>query len=125
MVAKRPDLSYPAITVKELMAAVEKPIKVFDVLQESNVDGEIHINVTPCASLKIAQAVMNKEVETLLSEKTSKYYGLDLDEIEKAQKDDNADCDYYLDRNDTSFYLEITCDDYYEHIDIIEKEMVK
>lgn len=97
--------------------------KVYIVLQESNVDGEHLINATPCADLHSAKAVMNEEIRTLLS--SGKYEGLDLDEIERDQNDEDADCDYYLERDETSFYLAITCDDYYEHIVVEEKEIVK
>jgi hypothetical protein len=97
--------------------------KVYIVLQESNVDGEHLINATPCADFHSAKAVMDEEVRTLLS--SGKYEGLDLDEIERDQNDEDADCDYYLERDETSFYLAITCDDYYEYITIEEKEIVK
>ena len=86
--------------------------KVYIVLQESNVDGERLINVTPCADLHSAKAVMDEEIRTLLTE-SHKYQGLDLDEIERDQNDEDADCDYYLERDETSFFLEITCDDYF------------
>jgi hypothetical protein len=97
--------------------------KVWIFLQESNVDGEHLINVTPCADMETAKAEMQKEINTLLSK--GKYEGLDLDEIERGQNDEDADCDYSLDRNDTSFYISCNYDDYYEHLDIIEKEIVK
>jgi hypothetical protein len=66
---------------------------------------------------------MDEEIDTLLS--GGKYEGLDLDEIERDQDDDDADCDYTLERDDKSFYLSCEYDDYYEHIDIMEKEIVK
>ena len=99
--------------------------KVYNVIQTSNCDGEILVNVTPCADLKSAQAIVDDEIRTLLSEKTSKYYGIDLDEIEKDQNDDEADCDFYLERTDTTFVLGCLYDDYYERIEIEEKEIVK
>ena len=92
-------------------------------LQESNVDGEILINVTPCADLESAKAEMAKEIDTLLSE-GGKYGGLDLDEIERDQYEDAA-CDYTLERDETSFYLSCDYDDYYEKLDIFEKKIVK
>ena len=55
--------------------------KVYNVVQTSICDGEILVNVTPCADLHSAQAIMNEEIRTLLSE--GKYDGLDLDEIER------------------------------------------
>ena len=97
--------------------------KVYNVIQTSNCDGEILVNVTPCADLKSAQAVMKDEVDTLLS--SGKYDGLDLDEIERDQNDDDADCDYTLERSDTLFYIDCLYDDYSERIEIEEKEIVK
>ena len=81
------------------------------------------MNVTPCADLKSAQSVMKEEVDTLLS--SGKYEGLDLDEIERDQNDDDADCDYALKRTDTLFYIDCLYDDYSERIEIEEKEIVK
>jgi hypothetical protein len=98
-------------------------MKVYNVIQASNCDGEILVNVTPCADLKSAQSVMKEEVDTLLS--SGKYEGLDLDEIERDQNDDDADCDFYLERSDTSFYIDCLYDDYSERIEIEEKEVVK
>ena len=91
-------------------------MKVYNVIQTSNCDGEILVNVTPCADLHSAQAIMDDEIRTLLSE--GKYSGLDVD-------DDDADCRYTLERSDTSFYIDCLYDDYYERIEIEEKEIVK
>jgi hypothetical protein len=66
---------------------------------------------------------MKEEVDTLLS--SGKYEGLDLDEIERDQNDDDADCDYALERTDTLFVLDCLYDDYSERIEIEEKEIVK
>jgi len=100
-------------------------MKVYNVIQTSNCDGEFLVNVTPCADLHSAQAIMDDEIRTLLSEETSTYYGLDLDEIERDQEDDDADCDYTLERSDTLFYIDCLYDDYSERIEIEEKEIVK
>ena len=77
----------------------------------------------PCADLHSAQTIMDDEIRTLLSE--GKYSGLDLDEIERDQNYDDADCDYTLERSDTSFYINCVYDDYSERIEIEEKEIVK
>ena len=98
-------------------------MKVYNVIQTSNCDGEILVNVTPCADLHSAQAIMDDEIRTLLSE--GKYEGLDLDEIERDQNDDDADCDFYLERTDTTFVLGCVYDEYSERIEIEEKEIVK
>lgn len=97
--------------------------KVYNVVQTSICDGEILVNVTPCADLHSAQAIMNEEIRTLLSE--GKYDGLDLDEIKRDQNDDEADCDYILERTEDTFYLGMRYDDYSERIEIEEKEIVK
>lgn len=97
--------------------------KVWILVQESNVDGEILVNVIPCADLETAKAEMQTEIDTLLSD--GKYKGLDLDEIERDQNDENANCDFYLERTETSLILGCVYDDYYEHLDIVEKEIVK
>ena len=91
-------------------------MKVYNVIQTSNCDGEILVNVTPCADLHSAQTIMDDEIRTLLSE--GKYSGFDFD-------DDDADCGYTLERSDTSFYIDCLYDDYYERIEIEEKEIVK
>ena len=98
-------------------------MKVYNVIQTSNCDGEILVNVTPCADLHSAQAIMDEEIHTLLSE--GKYKGLDLDEIERDQNDEDADCDYTLERSETSFFIDCLYDDYSERIEIEEKEIVK
>ena len=97
-------------------------MKVFLVIQESNCDGEHLFNVTPCATIETAKKVMNDEIQELLS--NGKYSGLNLDEIERDQNDFEVDCDYFVERNDTSFFLGMVYDDYYEKIDIIEKEVI-
>ena len=98
-------------------------MNVFVVTQLSNVDGEILANATPCKDLKSAQAVMDEEIRTLLSD--GKYEGLDLDEIERDQNDENADSDFFVERSDTSFYIGCVYDDYYEKIDIEEKPLME
>ena len=106
------------------MNEVEKPVKVFNVIQTSNVDGQILVNVTPCESFEIAKAVMDEEVNTLLTEESSKYYGIDLDEMEKRTKDeDDWEHDFTIDRDENHIYITCNVDDFYEYIDIEEKEL--
>ena len=95
--------------------------KIWIFTQESNCDGEHLVNVTPCADFETAKEEMDKEIKTLLS--SGKYSGLDLDEIERDQNDDDADCDYSLERTDTLFYIDCLYDDYSERIEIEEKEI--
>ena len=40
-------------------------MKVYNVIQTSNCDGEILVNVTPCADLHSAQTIMDDEIRTL------------------------------------------------------------
>ena len=92
---------------------------IFLVIQESNVDGQILINITPCKDLKTARFIKDKEINTLLNE-SPKYKGLDLDKVER----NGDDGDFSLERDDDSFFLNCLYDDYYEKIDIIEKQIV-
>lgn len=96
--------------------------KIYIVIHESNVDGETHINVVPCSTHDIAETEVEKIIDDILSE--GKFAGLDLGEIELAQFVEEADCDYILESDDSNhFFLATAYDDYYEKIDIIEKEI--
>ena len=89
--------------------------KVWIVLQESNVDGEILINVVPCESLEVAKKVLSDEKELILND--SYHFG----------KINNTDVDiaeFEIEESDTSFYINDPCDDYYEDIKILEKEVI-
>ena len=66
------------------------------------------INVVPCISEETAKRVMLEEIRTLLNE--SHFIGYV----------DRTD-DFILEQTDTSYYIEDTCDDYYEDIRIEEK----
>lgn len=85
--------------------------KIYLVIQESNVDGELFFNAVPCASLEIARKVMQKEKEEILKE--YRYKGFE-------------ECpeDYQFEEDEDSVYINILDDDYYEDIHIEEKEMV-
>jgi hypothetical protein len=101
-------------------------MKVYNVIQTSNCDGEIIVNVTPCANFKTAKKIMDDEVRTLLSEETSKYYELDLDDMEKrTQDEDDWEHEFNVDRAEDHIYITCNVDNYYEWIDIEEKEIVK
>ena len=84
--------------------------KIWLVTQESNVDGQILFNVVPCASKKKAQAVMKEEINTLLSEGHFK----DVFSWEDG---------FTFEETKTSWYISDEFDDYYEHINIEEKEI--
>jgi hypothetical protein len=101
-------------------------MKVYNVIQTSNCDGEILVNVTPCADFETAKKVMDDEIRTLLSEETSKYYKLDLDDMEKRTQDaDDWECEFNVDRAENHTYITCNVDNYYEWIDIEEKEILK
>ena len=72
-------------------------MKVYLMQQESKVDGDMLFNVVPCSNEETAKREMQKEIRFLLNE--SHFIA-------------------YIDRPDD------TCDDYYEHIWIEEKEVL-
>lgn len=84
--------------------------KIWLVTQESNVDGEIMFNVVPCVSEETAKKVMQDEIRMLLNESHF---------ISFIDRPD----DFILEQTETSYYIEDTCDDYYEDIRIEEKEI--
>ena len=88
--------------------------KIWIVLQESNVDGELIIDATPCESLKLAKEVLKEEKEYILNESFhfSRMSDSDMEEME-------------IEESDTSYYINDPCDDYYEDIKIIEKTIIK
>ena len=84
--------------------------KIWLVKQESNVDGQIMFNVVPCISEETAKKVMQDEIRTLLNES---HFIAFIDRPD----------DFILEQTETSYYIEDTCDDYYEDINIEEKEI--
>lgn len=84
--------------------------KIWIVTQESLVDGQIMFNVVPCASEETAKQVMQDEIETLLNE--SHFIALV----------DRPD-DFIVEQTEHSYYIFDSCDDYYEDINIVEKEI--
>ena len=84
--------------------------KIWLVTQESNVDGQIMFNVVPCISEETAKKVMQDEIRTLLNES---HFIAFIDRPD----------DFVLEQTETSYYIEDTCDDYYEDINIEEKEI--
>lgn len=89
--------------------------RVWIVQQESNVDGEIIINSVPCASLEAARKVLQDEKETILNE-SPHYMGRTKKELEE---------DFEIEETKNGWYINDPCDDYYEDIKIIEKEVVQ
>lgn len=84
--------------------------KIWLVTQESKVDGQIMFNVVPCVSEETAKKIMQDEITTLLNESHF---------IAFVDRPD----DFILELTETSYYIEDTCDDYYEDINIEEKEI--
>ena len=84
--------------------------KSYLVVQESNVDGEILVNVVPCASLEIAKRVLRDEKNTILKE-SHHFSNLSEDDMEYID----------MEETDTSFYINDNTDDYYEDIKIVER----
>ena len=89
--------------------------KIFIVLHESNVDGEVIINAVPCASLKIARKVLKEEKETILNE-SPHYMGRTKKELEE---------DFEIEETKNSWYINDPCDDYYEDIKIVDRILVE
>lgn len=90
--------------------------KIWIVTQESNVDGEILFNVTPCATEEVAKKVL----EQLKKETLSNGHFGDYEELLGTDEE----YEVYTD-NDDEFYIDDACDDYYEDIRIEEKEILK
>ena len=84
--------------------------KIWLVTQESKVDGQIMFNVVPCISEETAKKVMQDEIRTLLN---ASHFIAFIDRPD----------DFILEQTETSYYIEDTCDDYYEDINIEEKEI--
>ena len=115
MIGENSNLSYPSNSVQELMKIVEKtPVRVWIVLQESCVDGEIIVNAVPCASLKAAKKVLQDEKNTILHE--THHFGNMTD-------DDMAEME--VEEDEESFYINDPFDDYYENIKIVDKILVE
>ena len=84
--------------------------KIFILVQESCINGEILVNVTPCRTEKTAKRVMKQELATL------KKYG------------HYAECeegDLYIEETSDTYFMKDQCDDYYEYFKIEEKEIIE
>ena len=89
-------------------------MRIFNLIQESNVDGEIIVNVTPCASVELAQKTMDDEIATLISD-CHKYKNLNID---------NPSDDFIVERSERHTFIKVVNDDYYEEFRIDEKELI-
>ena len=89
-------------------------MRIFNLIQESNVDGEIIVNVIPCASAELAQKVMDDEIATLISDSPN-YKNLNVN---------NPSDDFIVERSERHTFIKKVNDDYYEDFRIDEKEVV-
>lgn len=89
--------------------------KVFILIQESNCDGEILFNVTPCEDKETARKLMNEEVSRILNE-SYHYSGYCDSEFEES---------FDIDKTEDSYFIYDRTDDYYEDLKIVEKKIVK
>lgn len=83
--------------------------KVFILVQESNVDGEILVNATPCHDEATAKQLMAQEIKTL--KKESHF----------AHCDEN---DIFIEETSDTYFIKDETDDYHEYLKIEEKEIV-
>ncbi len=90
--------------------------KIWIVTQESNVDGEILFNVTPCATKEVAKKVFEQLKKEILTNGHFRDYEelLGTDEEYKVYEG-----------NEDEFYIDDTYDDYYELVRVYEKEIWK
>lgn len=87
--------------------------RVYMVIQESNVDGEILFNAVPCTSMETAKAVLAQEKHTILHE-SHHFANLTEDDMEYME----------VEEDEERFYINDTTDDYYEDIRIETKNIV-
>lgn len=90
--------------------------KIYLMLQESNVDGEILINIVPCSTMEKAKEVLEEEKNTILNE-SYHFSGRTPEELKE---------DFYVDEEEdgTYWYINDESDDYYEELKIVEKEVL-
>ena len=98
--------------MENLLKIEDEPEKVWVFTQESNVDGEIHFNVIVCKDRETAVQTMEKEKEWIRKE-SHHFRGYDP----------NSD-DFEIEESDDRFYINDPSDDYYEELQIEEKEIV-
>ena len=89
--------------------------KIWLVTQESNVDGEILFNVVPCKDFKTAKREFEREIGMILGEshQFGGYTHAEREEMFEVEDD-----------GDGHFYINDPYDDYYEDINIEEKQIL-
>jgi hypothetical protein len=88
-------------------------MKIYNVIFESNVDGEMMFEAVPCATEEIAKRVLKEQRDLILNESLhfSNLTDDDMDEMEIVDTDEH-------------FYINDQCDDYYEDYYIEEKDVI-
>jgi len=97
-------------TAKQAEVRAEKK-KVWVMTQESNVDGDVSFNVIVCDSEKAALAQMEREKEWI-AEESNHFKGFD-------PNDESLE----IEESKHRFFIMDECDDYYEEIMVMEKEI--
>lgn len=90
-------------------------MKIYNLVQESSIDGEVFVNSTPCATREIARRLLNEEKEYLLHSGETHYskFADDLDEY------------FEVEETEDTYYINDLTDDYYEDLWIVEKDLVE
>ena len=87
--------------------------RVYMVIQESNVDGEILFNAVPCMSMEAAKAVLAQQKHTILHE-SHHFSNLTEDDMDEME----------IEEDEERFYINDPSDDYYEDIRIETKNIM-
>lgn len=88
-------------------------MKIYNVIFESNVDGEVMFAAAPCATEEIAKRVLKEQRDLILNESVhfSNLTDDDMNEMKIVDTDEH-------------FYIKDQCDDYYEDYYIEEKDVI-
>lgn len=84
--------------------------KIFNVVWESNANGEIFIAVYPCDSLEVAKAKVNECKENVLSEGRFSWKNIENDCTTESYGEER-------------YFIKDNTDDYYEDIYILESNL--
>ena len=90
-------------------------MKIWIVLEENCIDGELMINATPCKTLEVAKRVLSEKKDFILNK--SRHFG------KENNTEDDIKC-FEIEESETSFYINDTTDDFYEDIGIMERDLI-
>lgn len=90
-------------------------MKIYIFVQESNVDGEILFNSTPCSTREIARRLLKEEKDYLLHSGETHY----------SRFSDNLEEYFEIEETEDTYYINDLTDDYYEDLWIVEKDLVE